>query len=99
MRGSGARRGCGGAVFASFVKRRVPRLVETKEQAGVSLHRPVRVTRHYFEMLRFRDLLGIDQFITNGFKSPDQLVAVIKEAGEGIPAALVNRGKPRTIHQ
>jgi len=83
MRGSGARRGCGGAVFASFVKRRVPRLVETKEQAGVSLHRPVRVTRHYFEMLRFRDLLGIDQFITNGFKSPDQLVAVMKGSRRG----------------
>ena len=50
-------------------------------------------------MLRFRDLPGIDQFITKGFKSPDQLVAVIKEAGEAILAAMVNRGKPRTIHQ
>jgi hypothetical protein len=42
-------------------------------------------------MLRFRDPPRIDQFITKGFKSPDQLVAVMKEAGEAIPAAIVNR--------
>jgi hypothetical protein len=88
MRGSGARRECGGAVFASpLLKGSVPRLVETKEQAGVSRHRPVRVTRHSDDVLRFRDLPGIEQFITKGFKSPDQLIAVIKEAGEAIPTA------------
>jgi len=47
MRGSGARQKCGGAVVASLLEGRVPRLVETKEQAGVSGHRPVRVTRHF----------------------------------------------------
>lgn len=99
MRGSGARRKYGGAVFASSLKGRVPGLVETKEQAGVSPHRPVRVTRHFDGVLRFRDLRGIDQFITKGLKSPDQLVAVIKEAGEAIPATLLNRGKRWTIHQ
>jgi len=62
MRGSGARRKCGGAVFASpLLRGSVPRLVETKEQAGVSRHQPVRVTHHSDEVLRFRDLSGIDQ--------------------------------------
>jgi hypothetical protein len=83
MLGSGARRKCGGAVVASLLGGRVPRLVETKEQAGVSGHRPIRVTRHYFEMLRFRDLPRIDQFITKGFESPDQLVAVMKGSRRG----------------
>jgi hypothetical protein len=72
MRGSGAWRKYRGVVFASSLEGRVPGLVETKEQAGVSPHRPVRVTRHFDGVLRFRDLPRIDQFITKGLKSPDQ---------------------------
>jgi hypothetical protein len=44
---------------------------------------------------RFWDLPRIDQFITTGFKSLDQIVAVIEEAREAIPDAILNGGHGR----